>query len=76
MKTITITIDPCGRPTIDAQGFTGASCKDATKAIEKALSANNESVDRQEKPEIKIFGGGAMTSGRFDGKKINNGGRN
>lgn len=75
MKTITITIDPCGRPTIDAQGFTGTSCKDATKAIEKALSANNESVDRQEKPEIKLFGGGVM-SGRSDGKKINNGGRN
>lgn len=75
MKIITITIDPCGRPTIDAQGFTGTSCKDATKAIEKALSANNESVDRQEKPEIKLFGGGVM-SGRFDGKKINNGGRN
>lgn len=73
MKTITITIDACGRPTIDAQGFQGTSCKDATKAIEKALSANNESVDRQEKPEIKLFGGG-FVMGNKGGKKINNGG--
>jgi len=37
MKTIEIIVDPKGKIEIDAIGFKGSSCKDATKEIERAL---------------------------------------
>ena len=37
MKTITILIDKVGQVAIQTHGFDGQSCKDATKAMEKAL---------------------------------------
>jgi len=53
-KTIRVTIDPCGRPTIDAQGFQGQGCKKATKPIEDALGATDDSSEVMEKPEINM----------------------
>ena len=36
-KTITITVSPEGSVSIKTSGFTGSSCKDATRDIERAL---------------------------------------
>lgn len=53
-KTIHVTIDPCGRPTIDAQGFTGQSCKKATKPLEDALGVTPGTSEVMVKPEINL----------------------
>jgi hypothetical protein len=37
MKTIRVLISPKGEVAVDAKGFTGSSCRDATKFIEEAL---------------------------------------
>ena len=42
MPQIIIDIKPGGQTTVDAQGFKGAQCKDATKAIEKALGVTTK----------------------------------
>ena len=36
-KTIEITVSPLGATTIKTSGFTGMSCKDATRELERAL---------------------------------------
>ena len=36
-KTIEIIINPAGEATVQTKGFTGSSCRDASKAIERAL---------------------------------------
>ncbi len=44
-KTIEITVSPQGATSIKTSGFTGSSCRDATKAIEKAMGvASKESL--------------------------------
>lgn len=45
-KKITIKIDPVGRSTVDAEGFVGGTCTDATKALEEALGANPDLSER------------------------------
>ena len=50
-KTINVVINPIGGVKVEANGFSGASCTDATKAIESAL-AGSGSVERVEKPEF------------------------
>jgi hypothetical protein len=37
MKTIEVTVSPKGETTIQTQGFTGASCRDASSFLEQAL---------------------------------------
>jgi hypothetical protein len=37
MKTIEIVITPAGKTTIQTLGFTGSSCRDASKFLEEAL---------------------------------------
>ena len=37
MKEIIVTVDKEGKAEVEAMGFKGSGCKDATKAIEKAL---------------------------------------
>ena len=39
---IEITVSPEGAVSIKTTGFTGSSCRDATKAIEKAMGATNK----------------------------------
>ena len=51
MKTISIKIDPLGKPTIEASGFTGEACLSATKPLEDALSGGVP-VERVEKAEL------------------------
>lgn len=36
-RTITLIISPKGETRVETQGFTGSSCRDASKFIEKAL---------------------------------------
>lgn len=50
-KQIKIKIDLSGATEIDAVGFKGRGCKDATKAIEKALGMISGS---KSKPEIHV----------------------
>ena len=37
MKTIEITVSPDGKTTVQTHGFTGPSCRDASKFLEQAL---------------------------------------
>ena len=37
MKTIEIIVTPAGKTTVQTLGFTGPSCRDASKFIEQAL---------------------------------------
>jgi hypothetical protein len=50
-KRIKVTINPIGKPTVEAVGFNGVGCAAATDAIEKALAAGSGSIDRNFKPE-------------------------
>ena len=44
-KTIEITVSPEGATSIKTTGFTGGSCRDATRDLERALGvAGNESL--------------------------------
>jgi hypothetical protein len=36
-QTIEITVSPTGETTVQTKGFTGSSCRDASKALERAL---------------------------------------
>jgi hypothetical protein len=48
-KTIEITVHPNGETVIKPIGYTGQSCKDATRALEQALGLK---VKEQELPEM------------------------
>jgi hypothetical protein len=41
MKTIEITVDPQGGVSVKTNGFTGSSCKDASRFIEQALGQSS-----------------------------------
>lgn len=51
MAEIKITISPIGLAKVDAQGFTGTSCAEATKGIENALSGGQVSSTKELKTE-------------------------
>lgn len=58
MKQIKIKIDAVGRPTIEAEGFAGIGCKDATKPIEDVFrGAAMETEDKPEINHIELEGG-------------------
>ena len=40
-KTIEITVSPEGATSIKTSGFTGSSCKDATRELERALGVSS-----------------------------------
>lgn len=48
MKQIKVTIDLDGTSKVEAIGFTGTSCKQATGAIEKALGKVTKTVAKPE----------------------------
>lgn len=54
-KRITVVIDAIGRSTVEAHGFTGGACTDATKAIEQALAGGPGGVTRVFKPEWQAY---------------------
>lgn len=41
-KQVKITFNPLGQPRIEADGFTGTSCQDATKAFEDLLNGGGK----------------------------------
>lgn len=51
MEKIKIKIDVLGRPTIEADGFVGGACKNATQPFIDALS-DGEALDNEDKPEL------------------------
>lgn len=51
-----VTIDPTGKVTIEAVGFTGGSCEAATASLEAALSGGAEGMERTFKPEWAEYG--------------------
>ena len=53
MKQIKVTIGPTGVADIDAEGFTGTGCRDATKGILDALA--DPSAKIEEKPEMHML---------------------
>lgn len=55
MKRIKVTIEPNGKPKVEAEGFVGGSCKEATKEILKALGATPDNSCNTDKPEIAML---------------------
>lgn len=47
-----IKISPVGNVSVDAIGFTGTSCKDATEAFENALAGASSEITTTDKPEM------------------------
>ncbi len=41
-KTIEVTVSPKGETSIQTKGFTGASCRDATRSLEAALGVRTQ----------------------------------
>jgi hypothetical protein len=50
MKQVNIVIDATGKVKIEAEGFLGSSCDDATKVFEEAFAKGAKS-DKEYKPE-------------------------
>ncbi len=48
MPHVIIDISPDGETTIEARGFQGAQCKDATRAIENALGKTTKDAKKPE----------------------------
>jgi hypothetical protein len=53
MRSIEISFDEVGKPTIEAKGFNGIGCKAATQSLEVLLAgAPASDSDRRPKPEM------------------------
>ncbi len=52
MSELHITIKPDGSVEIDAVGYSGTNCLEASRPYEKALGATVSTVSRKKKPEI------------------------
>lgn len=50
-KLINIKIDPFGGSTVEAEGFTGTSCKEATEALEQCLASGAGDITSEIKEE-------------------------
>ena len=50
-RKIKITISPLGEATVDAMGFSGQGCKEATKVLEDALAGGTGEMEVIHKPE-------------------------
>jgi hypothetical protein len=63
-KKIIVKIDKAGRPTIEAQGFTGSSCQQATKPLEDAFrGAKSDTTLKDEFHQVDIATDQSMTLG-------------
>ena len=58
-KTITISVTPAGTATVEAEGFQGCGCADATEQIELVLGGGQRA--RKEKPEFHMPTGGTVS---------------
>ena len=50
MKTIQIIIDPSGELRLETKGFTGGSCREASKALEQALG-----IAESDRPTAELY---------------------
>jgi Protein of unknown function (DUF2997) len=55
-QTIEITVSPTGETTVQTKGFTGSSCRDASKFIEQALGDKTAETLRGCKEIKRIIG--------------------
>ncbi len=56
MRTIEITVTPAGKTTIQTLGFSGPSCRDASKFIEEALGvriAEHRTAEFHQAPTVE-----------------------
>lgn len=53
-KQIRVTIKPDGVTTVDAEGFQGVGCKDATEVLVMAISGG-EAKDRKDDPKPEFY---------------------
>lgn len=53
-RKIKVTIDRLGNPTIEAEGFIGIGCKEATASLEGKFQGRDAQLDVIEKPEIHM----------------------
>ena len=56
MKTIEITVSPTGETKVETKGFTGGSCREASRLIEQALglkSAEQMTAEFYQQPPIQ-----------------------
>ena len=51
MKTVRVLISPEGKVTVETKGFSGASCREASKFIEEALGTR---IDEKLKAEFHL----------------------
>ena len=63
-RRIIVRVFPDGRTTIEAKGFTGRKCLDATRFIEEGLASPTSGVSRSHRasevvPDIQKLGGGS-----------------
>lgn len=66
-RKVIVTIDKVGRPTIDAQGFTGGSCKEKTEALVNAFTSGKAgTVEVVEKDEIHMTEGNSQTENLYN----------
>lgn len=54
MKSVKVTIDPYGKPTIDAQGFTGGLCSQVTDTLTQKLGGNATVTEKPEMHEVSM----------------------
>jgi hypothetical protein len=53
-KTIEITVSPIGEVSIDALGFKGSSCGQATKFLEESLGVTSKKVKKPEYQQTSV----------------------
>lgn len=51
-KNVTVNIKPDGSTVIEANGFQGVGCKDATKQLEMVLAGSESNTDTKPKPDF------------------------
>ena len=52
MPQVIIDITPDGETTVEARGFQGAQCRDATSALERALGTTTKDVKKPEYSQV------------------------
>ncbi len=52
MKTLVVSISPAGSVNIDAKGFQGVGCADATERLEVVLGGGAAPKSKKKKPEF------------------------
>jgi hypothetical protein len=50
LKTIEVIISPTGETTVQTKGFSGSSCRDASKLLEKALG-----ITQSDSPTAEMY---------------------